>query len=252
MTSPRKLTSAFYTGWVRHRRYYPAPHQFRYRLFMCWLNLDELDQLPWTQKKRFWRWAAFHRQDYLGPAERPLKAVVLDQVEQKTGQRPDGAVFLLTQLRYGGLCFNPISLYYCFDRHQHLQAVVGEVSNIPWKERQLYVASCDPQARRHEASFEKRMHVSPFNPMQQTYVWQFNTPDKNLVMHMENQDREGSIPFDATLVMQRRDDLGLSMGRLLLRHPWMTLKVLLAIHFEALRLALKKNPVYPHPAKRGV
>ena len=247
--SASALTSRFYTGTLRHRRFAPVPHQFTYRLFMCWLNLDELDQLPFTQKTRRWRWMRFKREDYLAPYQLPLKQSVLQEVEAQTGQRPQGEVFMLTHLRYGGLCFNPISLYYCFNPEGGLQAVLGDVSNLPWQERQAYVALCEPGATKHQARFNKQMHVSPFNPMQQEYIWQFTTPGKRLVMHMDNCNPEGEIPFDSTLVLERRDDLGSSPGRLLWRHPWMTLKVVTGIHFEALRLWLKKNRVYAHPAK---
>ena len=246
--SSSALSSRFYTGTLRHRRYFPGPHAFTYRLFMCWINLDELELLPYTRSGGRWRWMRFRREDYLAPHELPLKEAVLQRVQSETGQRPEGPVFMLTHLRYGGLCFNPISLYYCFNPHGGLEAVLGEVSNLPWQERQVYVAACDPEQTRHQAEFSKQLHVSPFNPMQQRYQWQFTTPSEKLVMHMENRDAEGRLPFDATLVLQRRDDLS-TAGRLLWRHPWMTLKVIAGIHFEALRLWLKKNPVYAHPAK---
>ncbi|SFX40787.1 DUF1365 domain-containing protein [Marinospirillum alkaliphilum] len=249
LSATQALTSRFYTGTLRHRRYYPVPHAFTYKVFMSWLNLDELELLPFTREGSRWRWAQFRRSDYLAPASLPLKQAVLNEVERQTGTRPQGEIFLLTNLRYGGICFNPISLYYCFDPKGQLQAVLGDVSNMPWLERTPYVALCETDQSRHQASFDKRMHVSPFNPMQQQYLWKFTTPGEQLVMHMDNIDPDGRVPFDSTLVLQRRDDLGLSMLRMLLRHPWMTLKAVAGIHFEALRLWLKKNPVYAHPAK---
>lgn len=250
MTSP-SLTSRFYTGYLRHRRFSPVRHEFSFKLFMCWLNLDELEQLPFTQAGRSWRWVRFKREDYLAPHSVPLKTAVLDQVEEQTGRRPKGPVFLLTHLRYGGLCFNPISLYYCFNPAGGLEAVLGDVSNLPWQERQAYVAPCKPEQTKHRAHFAKKMHVSPFNPMAQDYTWVFTTPEERLVMHMENRDPDGSLPFDSTLTLQRRDDLGTSIRRLLVRHPWLSLKVIAGIHFQALRLWLKKSPVYAHPAKKG-
>lgn len=245
-----QMRSRFYTGTLRHRRFKPARHEFTFKLFMCWLNLDELEQLPFTRRGRRWRWVRFKRDDYLCPHSLPLKEAVLNTVEEQTGQRPEGEVYLLTHLRYGGICFNPISLYYCFNKANVLEAVVGDVSNLPWQERQPYVVACDPKSHKHSARMSKQMHVSPFNPMDQEYVWQFTTPGKQLVMHMDNIDPDGSIPFDSTLVLKRRDDLGVSINRLLLRHPWMSLKVVAGIHFEALRLWLKKNPVHDHPAKQ--
>ncbi len=248
--NPRELSSRFYTGTLRHRRFSPVRHEFSFKLFMCWINLDELEHLPFIRDDRRWRWVRFQREDYLAPYTQPLKVAVLDEVEKQTRQRPQGAVYLLTHLRYGGICFNPISLYYCFNPEGELQALLGEVSNLPWQERHVYVASCEPHQRKHSARFTKQMHVSPFNPMQQEYRWRFTTPDQQLVMHMDNLDAQGSIPFDSTLVLDRQDDLGVCLSRLLWRHPWMTLKVVVGIHFEALRLWLKRIPVYPHPKKK--
>jgi len=250
--SPAELTSGFYTGHLRHRRFSPVRHEFSFKLFMCWLNLDELSRLPFTRSTRPWRWIRFKREDYLQPHSLPLKEAVLNQVEQQLGQRPKGPVYLLTHLRYGGMCFNPISLYYCFNDSGGLEAVLGDVSNFPWQERTPYVVRCDPKQQKHSAHFAKKMHVSPFNPMDQEYSWAFTTPSQRLVMHMENLDPDGKTPFDSTLVLKRRADLGTSIGRLLLKHPWMSLKVVAGIHYQALRLWLKKNPVYAHPAKKGV
>lgn len=238
--------SCFMTGTLRHRRFSPIRHHFSYALFMAWIDLDELPALPLNRR---WRWLRFQRSDYLGPIDQPLKQAVLDQVEPVLGQRPQGPVRMLTNLRMGGLCFNPITLYYCFNEASQLVAIVGEVSNTPWLERHTYVHLCDPTQSHHQAFFDKQMHVSPFNPMAQQYRWRFNTPSDRLDMHMDNIDPDGQRPFDATLSLERRDDLGFSTPRLIYRHPWMSLKVIAAIHFEALRLWLKRAPIYDHPGR---
>lgn len=246
-----QLHSGVYQGELRHRRFTPHAHAFSYQVTLFWLNLDEIEQQPWAQPNRRWRWVQWRREDYLGPHALPIKEAVLQQVEAHLGFRPQGAVMQLTHLRYGGLCFNPISLYYCYQPDGTLAALVGEVSNIPWQERQVYVAACDPEQHQHQATLAKRQHVSPFNPMEQTYRWRFNTPQQQLTMQMDNIDPDGSRPFDATLTLHYQGDLKGSIYRYLLRHPWMSLKVIAGIHFEALRLALKKNPIYPHPRKKA-
>ncbi|HKL78239.1 MAG TPA: DUF1365 family protein, partial [Gammaproteobacteria bacterium] len=108
--------SALYEGTVVHRRYRPVHHEFRYRLFLVYLDLAELD----TVFRGRWLWsvdrpnlAAFRREDHLGPQDVPLDQAVRDLVAERTGRRPVGAIRLLTHLRYFGYGMNPVSFYYC-------------------------------------------------------------------------------------------------------------------------------------------
>ena len=111
-------TSALYEGWILHRRHEPVAHEFRYRIFLSYLDLDELpgvlDRIPlWSGRRPAAAW--FRREDFMGPARVPLRRAVLDAVEERTGTRPDGPVRLLSSVRTFGHLFNPISMYYCFD-----------------------------------------------------------------------------------------------------------------------------------------
>ena len=229
------MHSAIYRGWLRHRRFAPRHHEFRYTLFMVYLDLAELD----TAFRGHWLWRAitrFRRDDHLGDG--PLDQAVRDLVQRETGKRPEGRICLLTHLRYFGYCFNPVSFYYCFDRDQRVQAIVAEVNNTPWDERRCYVLG----PRRTSTS--KAMHVSPFMPMDLSYDWRFTAPGERLGVGMAL-ERGGEKVFDATLALAREP----ITNRVLLRFPLMTLKVIAAIHWQALRLWLKRVPVYTHPGK---
>ncbi len=110
--------SAVYEGWVRHRRFEPIEHEFRYRLFLMYLDLDELPQVLdpyplWSARRP--APARFRRADFMGDPDRPLAECARDAVEAETGRRPAGPVRLLANLRYLGHVFNPVSFYYCFD-----------------------------------------------------------------------------------------------------------------------------------------
>ncbi len=245
--------SRIYRGSLRHRRFLPRDHAFTYRVWMAWLDLDELPELfdgvPGFSARRR-ALASFRRDDHLRDdqtrRERPLKEAVRAELEKQLGFAPDGRICLLTQLRLLGVGFNPISLYYAFDAEGRLRAVLGEVSNVPWGERTRYACAVDPERHSHTAEFAKAMHVSPFNPMDMTYRWRFNAPGEQLLMHMENW-KEGERHFDATLTLEASPATRGELLRTLLRQPWMSLKTLAGIHFEALRLWLKRVPIHDHP-----
>lgn len=249
------MESCLYEGWVRHRRHAPRRHAFRYPLSMLWLDLSELDQVFAGR----WLWSAsgpslawFRRADYCGDAAMPLDEAVRREVLRQTGERPAGPIRLLTHPRYFGYGFNPISLYYCYERDgSALAAVVGEVTNTPWGERRLYVLPMTAnrgRAERPEFRFGKTLHVSPFLPMDMEYRWRLTLPGARLMVHMDDL-RAGETMLDATLSLRRREIDGASLARVLWRYPLMTAQVMLGIHWQALRLWLKGIPVFDHPSR---
>jgi DUF1365 family protein len=243
------MQSCLYFGRVRHRRFAPRPHRFSYGLHMVLLDLAELDQVfrgrwLWSARRPALAW--FRRADHFGDPAQPLDEAVRDLVERETGARPRGAIRLLTHLRYFGHCFNPVSFFYCHAPDGGVEAIVAEVNNTPWGERHCYVLSGNRRFR-----FEKRFHVSPFHPMEIDYDWRFSTPGERLAVHMIL-SKQGERVFDATLALERRPLTGrmfdATLARALATHPFMTLEVLGAIYFEALRLWIKRTPFHPHPA----
>jgi DUF1365 family protein len=258
------MDSAIYTGLVTHQRYHPIHHQFHYRVFMMYLDLDELDDLFKSQ----WFWsverkniASFRRTDHLGDPNVSLKQAVINLVHDRVGFALEGPVRLLTHLRYWGYCFNPVSFYYCYDKTgQHLDVIVAEINNTPWGEQHCYVLDirtssntsniAGPHQNYHHFVFEKKFHISPLMPMELTHDWWFNTPKNQLNVHMSNIQDQKKI-FTAHLNLKIKNLNSQHLAHALIHYPFMTGKIIGAIYWQALRTWLKGAPFYSHPSSQS-
>lgn len=249
------MQSAIYRGELRHRRFFPKRHEFTYSTTLFYLDLDELPGL--FSESMFWslnRWnlGSFHRTDYLGDPAVPLADAVRDRACELAGYCPDGPVRMLTNLRIWGFCFNPVTFYFLFGKgEQHPELIVAEVNNTPWKERHSYLVKCDSETGKTRSNFAKQFHVSPFNPLAMEYRWVSTAPGESLLVHMENHGGMAStglngLHMDATLRLQRNPWSSSLLNKILWLHPWNSIKVPLAIYWQALKLLVKGVPVYDH------
>ncbi|WP_395949580.1 DUF1365 domain-containing protein [Aeromonas mytilicola subsp. aquatica] len=240
--------SAIWQGSVRHRRFAPRSHAFSYGLFMLGLDLDELPGLSqgrWFGVERAGL-LSFRRSDYLSGSEGSLKQAVWDKVAALGGSaEPDGRVLLLGNVRCLGFYFSPVNFYFCY-REGEARYLLAEVSNTPWNERHYYLldlAALAPQ--------DKDFHVSPFMGLAMRYHWRIRAPAQETLIHIESHPTSGEAKlFDATLALRREPLSRKGLVALLARWPWMTLKVLLGIYWQALRLFIKRTPIFTHPESR--
>ncbi|HMU67245.1 MAG TPA: DUF1365 domain-containing protein, partial [Cellvibrionaceae bacterium] len=162
-----------------------------------------------------------------------------------TGKTPTGPIMFLANYRTLGISMNPLTTYYCWNEQQtQVEFIVAEVNNTPWNERHAYVLTCERE-QKQDQSFQKVFQVSPFNPLNMRYRWVSTQPGAQLLVHIENwQALSGGEQkiMDATLTLAALDLTEKNLRKIILSAPVMSLKVIAAIYWQALRLWLKRVP----------
>ncbi|RZJ18182.1 MAG: DUF1365 domain-containing protein [Brevundimonas sp.] len=235
--------SALYRGGVTHRRLRPRAHRLNYRVFWLLLDLAEIDgldrRLRLFSRNRF-NLLSFHDRDHgdrSGAALRPQIEAFLGRAGIDIG---DGAVRLLTMPRVLGYVFNPISLYYCHHTDGRLAAMVYEVTST-FGVRHAYVIPApaeDQAAGLIRQGAAKALYVSPFMGMEMDYAFRGHVPGQRLNLTIDGLDAQGLL-ITAAMSGRRQPLDDRALGAAALTLPLMTLKVMAAIHWEALKLWIK-------------
>ena len=240
--------SAIYRGDVVHDRRRPERHRLRYAVFYLLLDLDELPLLD--QRYRLFGYnrraaLSFHDSDH-GPADGSALRPWIDDRLRDAGIAPDGGpVRLLCFPRVFGYVFNPLSVYFCYRQDGDLSAILYEVCNTHGERHTYVIAAPDrPRAviRQH---CEKSLYVSPFIGMDAMYDFRVLPPGDDVRVAIREEDGDGLI-LAAAFSGHRVELDGKSLARSLADFPFMTLKVMAAIHWEALRMLLKGFRVFRH------
>jgi len=242
------LASGLYAGVVTHVRFGPRRHRLRYRIFMLLIDLDEQAEL--TRRLKLFgpgRLFAFRERDHLEPGRGPLKAQVEAHLAA-AGLAHGGPVRVLCMPRLLGRAFSPLSIYFCHDGDGRLSAVLYEVNNT-FGERRAYLMAAGPERPLRQAC-GKDFFVSPFMDMALTYAFTLAPPGERVGVRVQASGQEPVLV--AAFHASRRELSDTALLRAWLGHPTMTLGVLAAIHWEALKIWLKGEPLRPRPPLRTV
>lgn len=259
---------------IRHRRYTPKPHAFEYQVGYVFANIDALAQV--CEHSLFWSYNRFnfislYDKDLLKSDEKTVRETLSEAILDQLGQSitKAHAIYVLTLPRYMGFAFNPVTFYWIYDvTNPTLRFIAAHITNTPWHERFLYCFSCEQthtttsttsasssntpkQAAVYRFLLDKKFHVSPFMPMSLNYDWRFKLDQTrgsdHSVIHMQLK-QHGKLIFDATMQFDLEPLTRRKQNLFALTYPLQSLKIVLAIYWQALRLYLKKIPFISHPA----
>ena len=239
-----------YASRTMHRRLAPPFYRFVYRLFHLLLDVDRIDELHARlrlfSRNRF-NLVSFHDRDH-GGGEGGLRAWAERLLAAEGVRLEGGRIRLLCLPRVLGFGFNPIAIWYCEHRDGTLRAVIAEVRNT-FGERHSYLLASGGRAMAYEGPHEKDkcFHVSPFMDLVGRYEFRFAEPAQT-VRVLIHETREGTPLLDATLAGERRALTDAALLAQVALMPWMTLKVVAGIHWEALKLWLRGAKFHRKPA----
>jgi DUF1365 family protein len=241
------LRSAIYSGWVVHSRRVPKPHRFRYRV---WWMLVDLDELPYLDRSlrlfshnRF-NVLALHDRDG-GHGYGDLREYVERRLADAGITGASARIELLTMPRFCGYAFNPLSIYFCREASGRVAAIIYEVHNTFGERHSYVVETAAGQSNALRQSARKAFHVSPFMDMSQDYVFRVRPPDERIAVAIAGW-QQGRAVIHTALHGERVALTSMALLRHCITHPLLNLKVIGAIHWEALRIWRKGIRIRPH------
>jgi DUF1365 family protein len=241
--------SCLYFGTVFHQRLRPKRHRLAYGVFSLYLDLDELEGLASSLRlfsRDLFNLFSFYSSDHGGSTAEPLRRWVEETLAQAGIDLPGGAIRLLCYPRVFGYVFNPLSVFYCFDRDDALKALIYEVNNT-FGQRHTYLIPVEhAEAGAIRQACDKHFYVSPFMPVAGRYQFRVEPPGETLGLVINYGDDAGPL-LHASFRGRRMplDDRGLL--RAAIRYPLMTFKVIAGIHWEAAKLWRKRVPLIDRP-----
>ncbi|WP_295801327.1 DUF1365 domain-containing protein [Mucilaginibacter sp.] len=247
------MNSCLYKARVMHNRLAPKVHRFHYDVFMFYLDLDEIDtlhrQLKFMSRNRF-NLFNFRDRDHLQlPREKPdtsknIKQHIKDYLDANGVDIGIGRIMVLTNLCTLGYQFNPVSFYFCYDEQDRPVCSIVEVCNTFLEMKPYFLGGDTMQDDRFKLNTEKYFYVSPFIDMDTNFYFDLHIPGDRLQVKIDDYDKAGNRFFISTLTGDRKQLKDLTLLFYFFSFPLITLKVISLIHWQALKLWLKKIPFH--------
>lgn len=232
--------SAIYVGSVTHRRLRPKPHRLRHSVFWTLFDLDDIDRLDkrllFFSRNRF-NAVSFFDCDHGDQTTMSLRSQVETHLQAAGLDLEGGAIRLFCMPRIFGYGFNPISIYFCHRLDGTLAAILYEVRNTFGERHSYLIPACGPDAVIRQ-SCKKAFYVSPFMKMDMRYEFRVAPPSNGISVAIVGSDGDGPL-IVAALSGQKQPFSDTMLASLLVRIPLLTLKVIGAIHWHALKMWLK-------------
>ena len=232
--------SSIYTGTVIHKRFKPKIHYFNYKVFSLLIDISELDLLDKSLKifsyNKF-NIISFYNKDH-GPRDgRCLKNWVVNNLQKNKIETNNILIKLLCYPRIFGYVFNPLSIFYVYDKDSNLISILYEVKNT-FGEQHTYIFKTKKNQNLVQHVCKKKFHVSPFIEMNCVYFFRLLKPCNKISISIDLQDQDGKILYAAQDGIKTELN-NKNLAKSYLKHPLMTFKIILAIHFEAFKLWTK-------------
>ena len=232
--------SCIYNGNVIHKRFKPKEHFFKYRVFSLFIDLSELNEL--NNKLKFFslnkfNLISFYEKDHGNRDGSSLLDWVKVNLNKNNIDTQNINVKLLCYPRILGYVFNPLSIFFIYDKNENLISILYEVKNT-FGEQHTYVFKTEHEKKLIQNNCSKKFHVSPFIEMDCNYFFRILNPGEKLSVVIDQYDQEGKILY-ASQDGKRSDLTSKNLMNSYLKHPLMTFKIISAIHFEAFKLWTK-------------
>jgi len=252
------MNSCLYRATIMHNRLEPKPHRFHYGVFMFYIDLDEIE----TLKKKFsmfshnrFNFFSFRDKEHLQlPAENPdteknTKQHILDYLSQNGITISNPKIMLLTNLNVFGYNFNPVSFYFCFNENNEIACCIVEVSNTFREMKPYFIGKENLSENKFHLTTKKHFYVSPFVDHDTDFDFNITIPNEKLNIRIDDY-KNGNRFFISTLTGNKKTFTNLNLLKYSLRFPFITIKVITLIHWNALLLWLKKLPYHTKSANQ--
>ena len=234
------INSAIYNGQVIHKRFKPKVHYFKYKVFSLLIDLSELEILD--RKVNFFSYnkfnlISFYEKDHGDRDGSSLTSWVKKNLEKNDIQTKQIKIKILCYPRIFGFVFNPLSVFYVYNSENQLISILYEVKNT-FGEQHTYIFKVTKDSNLIQNNCSKKFHVSPFIEMNCNYFFRLLKPGNKISVIIDQYDSEDQILY-ASQDGVRSDFDTKNLIKSYLKHPIMTFKIILAIHFEAFKLWAK-------------